>query len=585
MNFAAAQNLPEKNENLLQNAANLIPVNATENNPESDAILEISEIAPRICTLESDCKKTSWGQNSFVEIYNPTAREFLENDWKIQYASATGENFSPKNWENIADITEKIAPYSYLVVPAWPGNGADGFLRIINQNGEIIDQVGYGKANFPENSAPKIKSNFSAQRCEKSEKSLETIWILSEKITPGIKTDCEILTATEDENSADSRVQNNCENLRLNEIGANLLEQFIEIKNISAQEISLAGCQIATNRGDAKLTFSDGEILRGGAMCALKISETDLTLTKTTSGEVFILNSNGDEVDSQKYANLKANTSFAKFADGWRQTFSVTAGKENIFQKFPSCENGYFLNQETGRCKKNIIEPEFAECPAGYERNPVTNRCRKVANRANILTPCPAGYFRNPETNRCKKISNATKTLTLCPAGYFRNPETNRCKKIATTSSKLKACPAGYFRNPETNRCKKISSGTENKLKPCAPGYERNPKTNRCRKIAVNSSENAKFALEEIPASESQQNFYKFALLLIALGFLLMLILQYRFEIGQFFAKISDHNKAKNPEKKSTKNLENNEKLRDSAAKKSEENKAKNAPKKSRRKK
>ncbi|MDO4730459.1 MAG: hypothetical protein Q4A96_04685, partial [Candidatus Saccharibacteria bacterium] len=59
-------------------------------------------------------------------------------------------------------------------------------------------------------------------------------------------------------------------------------------------------------------------------------------------------------------------------------------------------------------------------------------RCKNV--ETTTTKTCAEGYYLNPETNRCKKEEQET-TLTECAEGYERNPETNRCRKIQTTDA------------------------------------------------------------------------------------------------------------------------------------------------------
>jgi len=125
------------------------------------------------------------------------------------------------------------------------------------------------------------------------------------------------------------------------------------------------------------------------------------------------------------------------------KTFSANylkdAGADYIFKENQEkkCENGYFLNLETNRCNKILVEKATLECHEGYERNLETNRCRKISSaivsKKDVL--CATGYTRNPETNRCRKNSNETKKeLAPCKDGYERNEETNRCRKVVKNS-------------------------------------------------------------------------------------------------------------------------------------------------------
>ena len=255
--------------------------------------------------------------------------------------------------------------------------------------------------------------------------------------------------------------KDDCRNFRITEISTNSGEQFIEIENFSDEISNLKGCVLVSSASSPKKHIFGELEIEPMKFFVLKISESSLKLNKTTKGGIFLLDSENSQIQSVEFEPLKAESSWAFFEEGWKQTFEITPNEENVFLiKLPEeekkCAEGYFLNPESGRCKK-LEEPKVqAECAAGYFRNPETGRCKKVEVE-DLPTPCVSGYYRNPETGRCRKIATlASATLTPCKEGYYRHPETNRCRKIASETEELTPCKEGYERNPETNRCRKI---------------------------------------------------------------------------------------------------------------------------------
>jgi hypothetical protein len=218
--------------------------------------------------------------------------------------------------------------------------------------------------------------------------------------------------------------------LRLNEIGANINDQFIEIKNNSEEYVSLFGCGVRTNRNSFVYWFEELE-LAPGEILEVSVQGSGLTLTKTTTGTVEMLNELGEVADSTTYSNMTADTSWALFDGGWRQTFAITPGEENVWEEFRPCAVGWF-RAETGFCRRiaTVAPATLADCGPGRYRSPETNRCRNIATaRTSALTLCRPGQYRNPETNRCRRIPVAT-ALAPCRPGQYRNPETNRCRNI-----------------------------------------------------------------------------------------------------------------------------------------------------------
>ena len=441
--------------------------------------LLISEIAARVCPdLASSCTTDEQKAGAYVEIFNAYDAPFNLSGWKIQYKPATTTTI----WQNLTDITGEIAPQSYQVFAVAVGNASDGWVRLVDELGAPVETVGYGDAKADGLiTAPSPKLNRSVQRCE-------TAGVLSNEfmladLTRGQSLTCVSLVPECSYNSAllatDANCQppcefdatllatdaacvpppvNNCDGLVLSEIGANLATQFVEVQNISANDLDITGCEIMTNRSAMKFFAFASEILPPNGFETVNIADTDLTLTKTTTGTVYLLNSDGStEIDSVDYADLKADTSFAKIDGVWQQTYAVTPNAANVYQQFPPCDDGYFRNLTTGRCDKIVEAAELADCGDGYFRNPETNRCKKLTVET-ALAPCAEGEFRNPETNRCKSLTTDTDTLTPCDPGYERNPDTNRCRKIASDTDELTPCADGYERNPDTNRCRKIAA-------------------------------------------------------------------------------------------------------------------------------
>lgn len=222
---------------------------------------------------------------------------------------------------------------------------------------------------------------------------------------------------------------NDCAAFRFSEIGANLEKQFIEVYNSSSKPQNLRGCQLQTNRSMSDVYIFPSTQLAPGAYISVNIDSTDLTLTKTTSGTVYLLSSDGHtEVDARSYEDMSENTSLALVDGVWRQTFMVTPGTANIWQQYPACEIGFVRNKETGRCNKIATADTLKPCLSTQYRSAETNRCRNVLGATTALSPCRENQFRNPLTNRCKNTASTANSLIPCAANQERNPATNRCR-------------------------------------------------------------------------------------------------------------------------------------------------------------
>ena len=256
---------------------------------------------------------------------------------------------------------------------------------------------------------------------------------------------------------------NPCSGLRLSEVAANAAaeEQFIELHNPTSSSIDLKGCALQTNRSTSATYVFGEEWLAPDNYVAVYIKDTSLTLTKTTSGVVYVLSSDlGSEVDSAGYDDLDEASSYSMIDGEWLQTFMVTPNSMNVWKQYRDCAVGYARNLDTGNCNKLAqTTSSLDDCGPGKYRSPDTNRCRSLEALATALTPCDEGQYRNPDTNRCRSLASTASVLTPCGPGQERNPDTNRCRS-ASADSGLQPCAANQERNPDTNRCRNVTLGT-----------------------------------------------------------------------------------------------------------------------------
>jgi len=229
-------------------------------------------------------------------------------------------------------------------------------------------------------------------------------------------------------------VINMCEGLTISEIAANVAteDQYIELRNDLGSPLDLTGCALQTNRSTTTQYVFGAEQLAPGAFRTVYVKDTGLTLTKTTTGTVYVLSSDlMTETDAVSYENLDENTAWAKVSGDWVQTYAVTPNAENVAQQYPACDAGYVRNVETGFCNKvQESSGQLADCGIGKERNPDTNRCRSIVSTATLLTPCAPNQERNPATNRCRAVESSA-SLKPCAPNQERNPDTNRCRNKA----------------------------------------------------------------------------------------------------------------------------------------------------------
>ncbi len=410
----------------------------------------------------------------YVTLANISSEDIVLQKWQLHYAKASMAAVScvASKWSSAEELSGVIEAGKTMSVEISLTDRAAGSVRIVDAANVVHDMVGWGAAPCFETASfgaipAQDESLLRLANCDGKYDGVDTNnnahdFVVGTSLSVRLLPEC-MPPEPEAPGSEEPPLVptiNQCEGLRLSEIGANLTRQFVELRTTLDEPLDVTGCRVMTNRSASKYYALPNLTINPGERVAVYIADTPLTLTKTTTGTVYLLNADGSiEIESQSYANLAAETAWAWFAEGWQQTFTPTPGEVNVTMKYLPCDTGYERNEETGRCKKVAAVTELADCGEGKYRSEETGRCRNITVES-ALAACVANQYRSPETNRCRNIATASASLTPCKAGQERNPDTNRCRAVATTASaSLKPCAAGQERNPATNRCRKVVQG------------------------------------------------------------------------------------------------------------------------------
>ena len=393
------------------------------------------------------------GTDEFIELYNPNAEPLpLEglSIWYrgsgasvIQLVDLNAATVQPKSFAVFGHLTNATNYVTPFAKGSYSLNDTTGevFLGRTAVPSDAIDKVAWGNVSASDGYVFDVKpasappKNNSLQRCflndaivfaNPRDTSKEFVVYANDLPTPSVGIACVIPDPP--------KSVNHCDGLHINEIAANTVDQFIELQNDNDHDISLEGCQLQTNRSQTKAYTFGTEVLPVGELRVVMIRNTELTLTKTTSGIVYVLSSDGQsEVDMQSYSNLASDTSWARMTDGaWAQTYTVTPTLANVLQKYLPCDDGYIRNDMTGRCNKIVTAAVLADCSEGQYRSEETGRCRSIPV-ASVLTACKLGQYRSEETNRCRNIVAAS-VQKPCKDNQYRSEETNRCRNLPAAS-------------------------------------------------------------------------------------------------------------------------------------------------------
>ncbi len=521
---------------------------------ESDSTNQVAA-ANGVVITELQTRGVAGATSELVELFNASDNEVDVTGWCIQRASATGLGFSNVTCFNPGDglaATRLIMPAgSYAVLASdslilanpgfnydlrFSGGMADtgGRIRLVDARGGVVDLLGWGGASeyLGSRAAPAITSSQPVRSLHRvvnagqyqnardnyrdfildiagnsyQAGALYEVTDLCLNVAGIQSVIPEELWQIASGECVDKISINFCPSLMINEVAANTTRQYIELVNSSTVDLDVSGCRLMTNRSSSLSAELPDLVIEPGGFLVIYIDDTELKLTKSTSGTVYLLASDTvTELDQVFYEDLSTDTSWSRFGAEWKQTYSLTPLAQNQHAQYPPCGDGYW-------------------------RNELTSRCNKIAPPT-VLAACRDDQYRSEETGRCRNVTTS-RQLTPCREGQYRSEETNRCRSIASAVSTLKPCADDQFRNPLTNRCKKIASSDDVALADCGEGRERNPQTNRCRNILSSAMPTAPFAPEKVAyTAEGLWGWWAFGgVSLLALGYAGW---QWRFELGR----------------------------------------------------
>ncbi len=461
---------------------------------------------------------TNTTDHEYIELYNNSSIDIEVSNWCVLFGADTVACISPP------DLMTKIFLEAHKSIPIMnpalesnikktiPEFNADilftiksnlpttnGSLKLVDQNGLIVDSLGWGTGVGEGTSAPgNITSGKILQRISFDENMLQdtnnnstdfemttapgtfVLGGLYEQITsvdacPNTPEFDVILPVGYLHDEAGSCYEDLCDNmsglqktvpngyvresfdcligqikiteLLPNTAGSDTGNEYIELHNPSATHISLDGYYLQVGSESKKYTLPPGTIIGPGELTVIKASQPQFTLPNSSSSVALFTPDDILLYETPVYVQPADDEAWAEINGTWQYTNQPTPGITNL----PSLSEPILVSEE-----KVALEP----CPPDKIRNPETNRCRNIVQAASSLLPCEIGETRNPETNRCRKIVSATPTLTPCKPGQERNPETNRCRQLASEDTSPVPCQEGYERNPDTNRCRKTTTGS-----------------------------------------------------------------------------------------------------------------------------
>lgn len=317
----------------------------------------------KLLLVEVSTGNSSSASAEFIELYNPNNEEVKLDDYKLEYKSAEGAN-----WTTKASLSGKIAVRGRLLLAtstmAIPGaktvsSGlpvAGGHLRI-SKSEQVLDTLGWGTADSPENIAALAHDTDQSikRRFDEDGKVIDTDnnfedFFISNSPTPSFDLSAKV-TATGVSGGSNDSSQNSPNptttsstktttktypKVTLSELLidpesplTDKEDEFIELYNPGVEVVDLTGYEIQSGSTSwrYKYKIESGQIKPKGWL-AINSSDSGVTLSNGGSN-VRLIDPNGTELDGVSYEKAKSGLVLAKFDSGWKWSDQPTPNAKN----------------------------------------------------------------------------------------------------------------------------------------------------------------------------------------------------------------------------------------------------------------
>lgn len=264
----------------------------------------------------------------FIELFNNTESIITLDGWWIEDGSETKTNLS-------GNITSK--GFFVIEKPSGNLNNSGDIVILYDPAGKEIDRVTYGSwddGNLADN-APTPDDPLSLIRKVDGQDADNDYYdfVLTGTITKG---QSNILTSTTKDGEIIEQVTGSS-NIIINEVlpnpkGTDNEDEFIELKNIGTETVSLVGWKLGDS-SSKRYEIKQGSIKPEGYII-FKRSMTGIALNNTGGDEVKLFSSNNALINQTKYNDSAGeDESYSRREDGsWAWSTKITPGKENIVE-------------------------------------------------------------------------------------------------------------------------------------------------------------------------------------------------------------------------------------------------------------
>ncbi len=332
--------------------------------------------------------------DEYIVWHNNSSAPIDISGWAIQYKSATGSSWSKK--ATVVPSTSLDAHDDYVFATIVEADAklasglaqAGGNIRIINNSGQVIDQLAWGNGDSPEGHGAPVcdpgeflrrKNSQDGLVASDSDDNAADFEVASLSATaPVANSD----TATESQNSATTSSPSQSTEVIINELLpdpvsplSDAKDEFIELFNTSSQSINLTSW-VLVDKSDHKYTIGNVEIA-GYGYAVFYSKDTKISLNNT-GDEIRLMSPNGNVIDtSPNYGNAKPGLSWGLVDGSWAWTVDATPGSVNSAAITPATETTAVANAKSKA--KTTKAKVAAKSPAAKK----IAAAKKAANTAN----------------------------------------------------------------------------------------------------------------------------------------------------------------------------------------------------------
>jgi hypothetical protein len=313
--------------------------------------------------------QSSSGQE-FVELYNPTNSDISLSGWSLEYKSATSTD-TATNWKKYATLNGVIKADGFYLISnylqadtALSNSGLSGTaanIRIKDDNGNVVDQLGYGStANAAETApagAPAAgqslerlpgRLNESGGNAIDSDDNAHDFIVRptpQPQSTDSVTEMPAIGGSNDDPSSTDGSIpgettpaqQPNYLPVQISELFidpasplTDAHDEFIELHNTNATEVDVTGYTLRTGSNFHDYYVLPAMVIEPDAYATFYSADTHLSLTNT-GGAAQLLDPQGNMVSqTDNYPAAVSGASWALLGGSWQWTLQTTPGHENV---------------------------------------------------------------------------------------------------------------------------------------------------------------------------------------------------------------------------------------------------------------